>query len=117
MRGVALEEGIPEQNILLENQGGGTREMISRAAEIAKKKNWREVILVTSPYHMGRALAVWQKEVPDISVRAEPNGASLFYNYQNGKKWWQRKRPSLVQILGIGKEVITRLYYHAKRWV
>ena len=116
MRGVALEEGIPEREILLENLGGGTREMIRRAVEIARSKGWRSVTLVASPYHMARALRVWKKEAPAIPVQAEPHGESRFYDYQEGEKWWHRKRPSLVQIWGITKELVTRIYYRARRW-
>jgi len=116
MRGVALEEGIPEPSILMENRGGGTRDMIGRAAEVARQRNWRGVTLVTSPYHMARALGVWKKEAPEVSVQAEPQGDSRFYDYQGGEKWWQRKAPTWAQILGICKEGITRIYYRVKGW-
>jgi len=117
MRGVALEEGIPENKILLENRGGGTRKMIGRAVEIAREHKWQCVTLVTSPYHMGRALAVWKNEAPEMVVQAEPQRDSLFYNYQNGQKWWQRQRPSFPQIWGIFKEAITRFYYRLRGWM
>jgi len=117
MRGVALEEGIPEQNILLENRGGGTREMIGRAAEIARQKNWRGVTLVTSPYHMGRALAVWKQAAPEIPVQSESKGESRFYNYRSGERWWQRRAPSPLQIWGVCKEAMTRVYYRIRGWV
>ena len=116
MRGVALEEGVPDQGILLENRGGSTREMIRLAVELAYAKNWKKITLVTSPYHMKRAIGVWKKQTPAISVQPEPRGGSRFYEYQPGTKWWQRNRPSPNQIWGILKESLTMLYYKIRGW-
>ena len=117
MRGVALEEGIPADAILLDNGGGGTRGMLRRAVDLARKEKWKDVILVTSPYHAGRAVRVWGKMAPDIRIRVEPQAISSFYGYQPETPWWKRAGPSWGQIRGIFQEAVTRLYYRLQGWI
>ncbi len=55
------ELGVPESSLLLESSSRNTRENGLNTAKMLKKLNVSRVILVTSAFHMKRALAVFAK--------------------------------------------------------
>ncbi len=53
--------GVPEKMIILESHSSNTWENAVNAASIMKTKGWRRVLLVTSAYHMKRAVACFER--------------------------------------------------------
>ena len=54
-RNVALDSGVPDSNILFEDEGTTTWESLQGVAELVQQYEISSVILVTDPYHAMRA--------------------------------------------------------------
>ena len=54
-RSVALDSGVPDSNILFEDEGTTTWESLQGVAQIVQQYEISSVILVTDPYHAMRA--------------------------------------------------------------
>ncbi|WP_313341796.1 YdcF family protein [Sedimentibacter sp.] len=52
----AIENSVPEENIFIEEKSTITEENIQYAAEIANKNSFKNVIIVSDPLHMKRAM-------------------------------------------------------------
>ncbi|MEY4095032.1 MAG: hypothetical protein RLZZ53_2231, partial [Acidobacteriota bacterium] len=61
MRSVAIAQGIPADRIELEPRARNTFENVSLVKEILDRGRWKTILLVSSPYHMRRAMMVWEK--------------------------------------------------------
>ncbi len=69
---------------------------MSYVYRILREKQWRRILLVSSPYHMRRAQLVWQKVAPEIVVTPTPPQNTQFYEHTVGA--------SLEQVGGILQE-------------
>ncbi len=58
-RALALEAGIPEKALVLEERSRNTRENAQYAAQTMREKGWNSALLVTSASHMPRAAAAF----------------------------------------------------------
>lgn len=56
-----LERGWPAEKILAESASRNTAENAIETAKLARERNWRRVILVTSAFHMPRAAGCFRK--------------------------------------------------------
>jgi uncharacterized SAM-binding protein YcdF (DUF218 family) len=68
MRKIAMEQGVPKQDILLEKAASSTYENIRLSQPIMKSNKLRSVILVTEPFHIARASLVTQKQGVQHSI-------------------------------------------------
>jgi len=57
-RAYALERGVPESAILMENDGRNTLESIDRVAEILRARGVSDAVFVSDPSHMLRVLRI-----------------------------------------------------------
>lgn len=62
--------GIPKEDIILESKSRNTYENAFYVSKILEKKKWKKIILVTSAFHMRRALGCFKKF--EIEVFAYP---------------------------------------------
>ena len=76
---------------------------------IARDRRWTRLLLVSSPYHMRRALMVWRKVAPDLAVVPTPPEKTQFYEHSQGA--------SLEQIRGIIWEYLATFVYWRRGWV
>ena len=109
MRTLAVASGVPPSAIHLESQARNTYENVRYSAEIVRQNGWRRVLLVSSPYHMRRALLTWRHVAPDIEAIATPVPASQFYAHERG--------PSLEQIRGLAQEYAAIVLYWWRGWI
>jgi uncharacterized SAM-binding protein YcdF (DUF218 family) len=109
MRGIALDNGVPDSAIVLETQAANTHQNVLFTNDILKRAGWRTILLVSSPYHMRRALLTWRKVAPDVSVTPEPVASSQFYFHEQGA--------SFAQIRGILLEYAAIVDYWWKGWI
>jgi uncharacterized SAM-binding protein YcdF (DUF218 family) len=109
MRSLAIDSGVPDSAILLETQSANTHENVTSTREILKASGWRRILLVSSPYHMRRALLTWRKAAPEVEVIPEPVPQSQFYAHARGA--------SLNQIRGILQEYAALVDYWWKGWI
>ena len=109
MRALAVDQGVPPSAILLEPRAANTYQNVMFVDEILREHRWRRVLLVSSPYHMRRALLVWHKQAPDVTVVPTPVPQSQFYEHARGA--------TLEQVRGILQEYVAILGYWRRGWV
>jgi uncharacterized SAM-binding protein YcdF (DUF218 family) len=109
MRMLAMANGIPGTAIHLEEQATNTYEMVRNTNDIVRQHGWRRILLVSSPYHMRRAVLTWRGLAPEVEVIPAPVAASQFYAHGRGA--------SLEQIRGIAQEYAAILVYWWRGWI
>jgi uncharacterized SAM-binding protein YcdF (DUF218 family)/glycosyltransferase involved in cell wall biosynthesis len=109
MRSLAIAEGVPAEAIVLESHAINTYENVTRSQSILEQYGWRRVLLVSSPYHMRRALLTWRKNAPNIEVVATPVPFSQFYLRNGG--------PTLEQMRGLLQEYSAIALYWWRGWI
>jgi uncharacterized SAM-binding protein YcdF (DUF218 family) len=109
MRALAIDQGIPASQIILEQEASNTRENVTNVNAIARDRRWTRILLVSSPYHMRRALLVWHKVAPDLVVVPTPPEQTQFYEHTQGA--------SLEQIRGILWEYLATFAYWRRGWL
>jgi uncharacterized SAM-binding protein YcdF (DUF218 family) len=65
----ALKNGVPANDILIEEKSHTTFENILYAKELCDRQGIRNVLIVSDPLHMKRAMAI----ASDVSLAAEPS--------------------------------------------
>lgn len=92
MRQQAISEGVPPGAILIDEAARNTNQNAVGAAELAKVQEVRNIIVVTSPYHLARATLAFEREFAGVgTVRSHPSGfdnnwPSDWWLTQHG--WW-----------------------------
>jgi uncharacterized SAM-binding protein YcdF (DUF218 family) len=109
MRALAVDQGIPAGSIVLEVRATNTYQNVRFVDEILRDHKWRRILLVSSPYHMRRALMVWSKQAPDIQVVPTPASVSQFYDHTRGA--------TLEQVRGILQEYMAIFGYWRRGWL
>jgi len=82
---------------------------VTNVHDILRDHGWRTILLVSSPYHMRRALLVWEKAAPEISVVPTPPPQSQFYDHGRGA--------TLEQLRGIVQEYLAIAAYWRRGWI
>ena len=103
MKAIAIDNGVPADAIVLEQAASNTYENVVFTDRILSANNWRRIALVSSPYHMRRALLTWRKVAPQVQVFATPPLATQFYAHERGA--------SAEQIRGLLQEYVAIVYY------
>ena len=109
MRALAMTLGVPSDAILLETHGVNTYDDVRRVNEMLEQRGWKRILLVSSPYHMRRALLVWRNQAPDVRVVPTPVPQSQFYAHDRGA--------SLDQIEGLAQEYLALAAYWWRGWL
>ena len=110
MRALAMDQGVPAGHIVVEERATNTYQNVTFVDQILKARRWRSILLVSSPYHMRRALLVWRKVDPDVVVIPTPPEQSQFYDHP-------RSGATLEQVRGIAQEYLAILAYWRRGWV
>lgn len=113
MKAIAVSLKVPEDSIILEEKAKNTYENVKFTKEILDNKKMNSILLVSSPYHMRRALLVFKKIAKETKVICEPVPNSLFYA-RSDKGW---KKIDLRQIKGIVHEYAGIVYYWCRGWL
>jgi uncharacterized SAM-binding protein YcdF (DUF218 family)/glycosyltransferase involved in cell wall biosynthesis len=109
MRALAVDQGVPADRIVLEEQATNTHENVIFTTRILRDRQWKRILLVSSPYHMRRATMVWNKAAPDVTVIPTPPFSSQFYEHGMGA--------SLEQVRGIIWEYAAVVSYWWRGWL
>lgn len=109
MRALAIDQGIPASAIVLEQKAANTYENVRFVDDILRQHHWSRVLLVSSPYHMRRAMLVWRRQAPDVAVVATPAIDSQFYQHDRGA--------SLEQVRAILQEYLAIAAYWRRGWL
>ncbi len=68
VRDEMLRLGLPKEIIHFEEVGAHTRAEAGRAMELAEEKDWKTILIVTSPHHQYRAFLTFLKAMRDASL-------------------------------------------------
>ena len=109
MRSLAVSNGVPASAIQLETHAANTYQNVLLTRTIAESNGWHHVLLVSSPYHMRRAVLTWRRVAPGIEVTPTPVPVSQFYEHGYGA--------SLDQIRGIAQEYAAIVTYWWRGWI
>ena len=109
MRDLAVANGADPGAITLEQAATNTHENIVFTHQILEQRGWRTVLLVSSPYHMRRAMLTWHRIAPDITVIPTPVEQSLFYLHERGA--------TLDQVRGLVHEYAAIVAYWWRGWI
>ncbi|MFH1791611.1 MAG: ElyC/SanA/YdcF family protein [Candidatus Omnitrophota bacterium] len=109
MRALSVFMGVDANAILVDESPANTYEMIRDIADLAEKKDWKSVIIVSSPYHLLRLKLLSEKYLKDVNVYLVPVERASFYEKGNMVKW--------SQIKGIAREYAAILYYKLKGYI
>ena len=101
--------GVPESAVIRSDQPvESTFEEAKRVAALIKDKEYRSLILVTSPTHSRRAWLIFRKAIPDgdfrITVMPTP------YSKFRAEDWWKTRR----YVRDVIMEYQKLIYYKAK---
>ncbi|KRB04275.1 YdcF family protein [Lysobacter sp. Root690] len=72
MAAVLRKLGVPEQTMVLEDRSTSTRDNARNSAAIARQRDWRRVVLITSPLHLPRAARLFEHEGLQVLPMAPP---------------------------------------------
>jgi uncharacterized SAM-binding protein YcdF (DUF218 family) len=101
--------GVPQSAILRgERPAGSTREEAEIVSDLIRKKNYRSILLVTSPTHSRRAYMTFKKAIGEKECRllVIPSKYSSF----NPENWWLNRRYAKEVVLEYQKLI----YYAVK---
>ena len=118
MKALAVSQGVPEKAIILEDRARSTFENVKLSAGILKRENWKDIILISSPYNMRRASLVFNKNAKDIKVNYVSSN-SIFYEHPLRKNRNQvtLKQINLIQIRALVHEYLGIIYYLLKGYI
>lgn len=102
MKRIAVSRGVPRSKILIEEDSKTTAENAKFAAKIIKEKNFRSIVLVTSPYHQRRTYELFKKELPGVKII---NRSALDENWRK-KGWWENTNARFLTVGELGKIVL-----------
>ena len=64
-----MSKGIPDSSIEpITNYPSSTFESVKMIGDFLKKKKYKNIMLITSPYHSRRLSLVWKKNIKDINI-------------------------------------------------
>jgi uncharacterized SAM-binding protein YcdF (DUF218 family)/glycosyltransferase involved in cell wall biosynthesis len=109
MQSLAVDFGVPAAAIVLESEATNTYENVVNTARLLRSRKWHRILLVSSPYHMRRAVLTWHKVAPDIDVIPTPPQSSQFYAHDTGA--------NLQQLRGIVHEYGAIVLYRWRGWI
>ena len=95
MQQLALEAGVPQTHILLEEQATSTFESAVYCCRLYKQHHWRRAVLVTDRYHLPRALLSFRS----LGMQVRGSGSR------------SRLRPWRKASYERGREVLAFLWY------
>ena len=109
MRNLAVDLGIPSAAIRLEERAASTMQNVVNVRDIVRRGRAKRILLVSSPYHMRRAVLTWRKQAPEIAVIASPVAQSQYYDHTYGA--------TVEQIRGIAWEYAALIAYWWHGWL
>ena len=81
----AVSQGVPTGQAVIEGESETTKQNAEQVAAILAERQSRDIILVTSGYHMRRAKLEFSSELgPDTTVRSHPVASDNHW----GVLWW-----------------------------
>lgn len=99
MKRIAIKKGVSAKDILIEEDSTTTVENAQFSAKILTDREYKSIILVTSPYHQRRTFQLFQKELPSVEIL---NQSAVDETWRK-KGWWENGIGRLLTIGELGK--------------
>ena len=109
MKALALDLGVPEGAIVLEERGGGNYASLLNTKEIMDSRGWTRMLLVTSRYNAVRSKLVASRNLPETVVLMTPPVRSAYFG--------DRGSVEVRHVGAIAHEYLTLAYYWWKGYV
>lgn len=77
---IAINQGVSENKIIIENKSTNTGENIQFSYQILQDKNIKSVILIQKPYMERRALATFEQQRPDTTTRVLVTSPQILFD-------------------------------------
>ncbi len=89
MRDWLLSEGVPEEDIVAETASFNTRQNLEYARAIMEHRGLREALIVTSDYHVARALVLCERAGIRATGKGSPSKPEYFIknHLREGLSW------------------------------
>ena len=87
----AMQKGVPADAILLEETSRNTRENLANAQAIANEHNLASFLIVSTPFHMRRAL--WMAERIGLDAYSSPTRTTRWIS------WYTKSRAFLREVV------------------
>ena len=100
---LAMDQGVPQEAVGLEEKGHSTEESAFFVSEIMRARDWQRAIVVSDAYHLWRANLLFGK----AGVEAYPSPA-------HDERYPLSKRAYLYHL---GREVVAVAWYYVKSWL
>ena len=95
MRDQALAEGVPANNIYIDEKSQNTYQNAINTKSIAEEAGAKKLILVTSPYHQRRANQTFESV---LGKDYQLLGVSAFDDRWSKSQWWRRGFPLFISV-------------------
>ncbi len=83
MKKILIKQGIPEKTIIMDNHGFNTLKTIKKVKQISSEKQWENIVMVSSKYHLARIKIFCKREGIKHQVSAPDTilFSKLYYFY------------------------------------
>jgi uncharacterized SAM-binding protein YcdF (DUF218 family) len=95
-----IKKGIPKNKIILETHSKNTYEQGLEVLKIAKKKNWKKILLVASHFHQPRAYLTFLKAMKDLKIKIR-----IFNSPANNLPWFKKTDAKLTRMQLLEEEI------------
>lgn len=84
MKTLAIQKGIKEENIIVEDKSNNTFENIENVMKLIENKNISQIALITSEFHLKRCMAIMRNKYPKIKTILIPS----FDGFTDKNNWY-----------------------------
>ena len=110
MEALSIATGVNAPDIILDETPLNTYEMIMHIRTLAQNYGWKNIIIISSPYHMLRLKFLCDKQLKGINVYFVPVEETSFYGEKGS-------RVKVRHIRGILHEYAAIIYYSLKGYI
>ncbi len=111
MKSLAIALGVPDSLILLDDKASNTIQNVQNSYKLTQKFGWRQIILISSPYHMKRVELVALRHAPEWEITWTPPSHGGYYAHRESWLPLFQQKIQLHQIEGILHEYASIIYY------
>ncbi|MFO1128438.1 MAG: YdcF family protein [Rhodospirillales bacterium] len=113
MRQIALDLGVDEDRIVVEDTSRNTFENAVYTGAFIRRRGWRRVVVVTDAYHLRRALYIFRRlglAVEGAGVPRTPAVSRLRWLRLVVEEWLRHARAAQLFWVGAHKRLVARVW-------
>lgn len=115
LREALIDLGVPPDRILMESVSSDTHEQAVHLATIVGERGLGDLVLVTSPSHMRRALLSFEEA--GLTAVPSPAAAESMDPSRPGLPFWLPSIEGLSDSLTASREYLALAYYWVRGWI